>query len=120
MSNLYRRLETDRQMRDSARKLVEDGVRNLRGDVEEQGVGARMAVRLREGAEGVGGDLATYVRNNPARTGSTLALGAGLLLAWIFRDRLAQWVDRPWLQGPTDPEPAAEEHIGAVPHSTND
>lgn len=120
MSDPLHRLEADRLMRDSARKLVEDGVRNLRGDVEEQGVAARLALRMREGAQGVGGDLAAYARNNPARAGSALALGTALLLGWVFRNRLAQWVDRSGPQFPPDYEPAAAEPNGTAPHSTKD
>jgi hypothetical protein len=121
MSDLYRRLEDDRLMRDTARQLVENTVRNLRGDVEQQGIGARMAVRLREGAQGVGGDLAAFTRENPARVGSALALGTALLLGWVFRDRLAQVVEQAWSASPPGlkPDPTAEPNRGA-PHSLND
>ncbi len=120
MSEAFRQLEADRQMRDAARKLIDADIRNLRGDVDEQGVGSRMALRLREGAEGVGDDLVGYVRQNPAQIGTALALGGALALGWIFRERLTQTVEKLWQGHSPASDLTIPERIAAQVRSIRD
>jgi hypothetical protein len=120
MSDALQLLEEDRRMRDAARKLIESDIRNLRGDVDEQGVGSRMALRLREGAEGVGDDLAAFAKANPAQVGTALAVGTALTFAWLFRDRIADAVEKLWQEQPPAPDPTIPERIAAKVRSLTD
>lgn len=113
MSDDLQRLEADRQMRDAAKKLVDTNIRNLRSDVDEQGVGSRMVVRLQEGAEGVGDDLVSFARRNPAQASTALALGTALAFGWIFRDRLAGAVAKLWQVNSPALDPTIRERIAA-------
>lgn len=83
-------------MRDAAKSLVTNGVSHLRGDLAEQGIGTRVAVRMREGAEGLADDTAQFARENPGRIGSGIGLGLSLLFAWLFRDQLSELVEKNW------------------------
>lgn len=91
-----RQIQEDRALRDAAKGLLTRDIAHLRGDVEEQGVGKRTALRLREGAEGLADDAGTFVRDNPGRVGSAAALGLGLILVYAFRDTIADWLERVW------------------------
>ena len=96
MADLKARLEEDRALRDVARRFVVNDVQNLRGDMEEQGVATRVAIRMQEGADGVVDDGIQFARENPGRVGSGMALGLSLLFGWLFRDQLAAFVERHW------------------------
>ena len=100
----------DRALRDAAKTLVTRDLAHLRGDVEEQGVGSRMVLRLREGAEGLADDAGTFVRENPSRTGGALALGIGLVLVWLFSERIAEWLEKLWgVVGPDTAQDISEK-----------
>ncbi|VVT15257.1 hypothetical protein [Erythrobacter sp. EC-HK427] len=118
-----RQLEEDRALRDAAKGLLDRDIAHLRGDVSAQNIGKRAAIRLREGAEGVGGDASAFVRENPGRVGSAAALGVGLVLLVAFRTQLSDWVGALWqasglADGATDRE-ALEESDESGDNSTN-
>lgn len=113
MADSLQSLEEDRRMRDAARKLIDSDIRNLRGDVDEQGVGSRMALRLREGAEGVGDDIAAFAKANPTQVGTALAIGTAVTFAWLFRDRIADAVEKLWQEHSPVPAPTIPERIAA-------
>lgn len=96
MSDTKAQLREDRAMRDAARSLVTNGLDHLRGDLADQGIATRAAIRMREGAEGLADDTAQFARENPGRIGSGLALGFSLLFAWLFRDQISELVEKNW------------------------
>ncbi|QZH74757.1 MAG: hypothetical protein JY451_14025 [Erythrobacter sp.] len=120
MSDTLIHLEADRLMRDAAKRLVQADIRNIRGDVNEQGVGSRMALRLREGAEGVGDDIAAYTRENQAQVGTVLVMGAAVLFGWLFRDSLGDAIEKVWQDITLTPEPTLSERIAAKARSFTD
>lgn len=89
-------LREDRRMRNAAKRLVTNDIDHLRSGVEEKGLVSRAALRMQEGAEGVGEDVATFARQNPGRFGSMIAIGAAVLAGWIFRKPLSEAIDRLW------------------------
>ncbi len=94
MADMKARLEQDLTTRNVAKQMVTDGLQHLRGDVEDKGVGARFADRMRDGADGLVDDGVEFVRENPGRVGSGAAFGFGLLFAWLFRDQISGLVER--------------------------
>ncbi|RJY08422.1 hypothetical protein [Aurantiacibacter aquimixticola] len=94
MTDLKAQLEADRAMRDLAKGLVENDVRNLRGDVEEESVGSRLMSRMREGADGLAEEANEFVSDNSGAVGSVFALAIAGVTAWIFRDRIEAALDR--------------------------
>ena len=107
----------DRALRDTAKSLVTRDLAHLRGDVEEQGVGSRMMLRMREGTQGLAGDIESFVRENPSRTGGALTLGIGLVLVWLFSDRIAASLEKWWgiagsEAGPSNPSEKAPDQGG--------
>ena len=96
MSDMKARLKEDRAMRDAAKALVTSDVQHLRGDVAEQGIGKRAAIRMREGAEGLVDDTSQFAREHPERLASALGLGISLLLGWLFRDQISEWAEENW------------------------
>ncbi|MDE1466791.1 hypothetical protein [Aurantiacibacter sp. D1-12] len=94
MADLKDRLREDRAMRDAAKSLVTNDIANLRGDLDEKGLAARFASRMKEGAEGVVEESTAFAKENPKRVSSGFAIGLGLLLAWIFREPLAKFLDQ--------------------------
>ncbi|AKQ42335.1 hypothetical protein CP97_10335 [Aurantiacibacter atlanticus] len=82
----------DRALRDAAKGLVKADLRNMRSDVQEQGVASRTMTRLREGAEGAGDDALNFARANPAQVGSVIVIGIAAFGGFIFRDRLAEGI----------------------------
>jgi len=96
MTDLKAQLKADLALRERAKALVAGGLNHVRGDVSAKGIASRTATRMREGAEGMMDDSAQFVRENPGRIGSGVGLGLGLVLAWIFRDEIAEIVDENW------------------------
>lgn len=129
MADLKERLREDRAMRDAAKSLVSNDIANLRGDLDEKGLAARFASRMKEGAEGVVEESTAFAKENPKRVGSGLAIGLGLILAWIFREPLAKFLDqlmlRHWdemqtsdqIETPENPESEAEAPAAPSPQS---
>ena len=73
------RMEEDRALRDAARALVKDDIDHLKGDVEEKGIGARIASSALMGA----GDIVTegkdlFEKHKPA------SYGIGAVIAMIL------------------------------------
>lgn len=94
MADTKQKLREDLAMRNAAKHLVEQDIKNLRGDLDEKGVGSRFVSRMKEGAEGVVDESVAFTEQNPARVGSVFALGLGLLLTWFFREPIARFVDQ--------------------------
>ncbi|WP_340587772.1 hypothetical protein [Erythrobacter alti] len=96
MSDMKTRLAEDLALRNAAKRLVKKDLHNLRSDVEDRGVAARVAVRMQEGAEGLMDDGKQFARENPSQLGAGIALGASLLVGWLFRDQLSELIERHW------------------------
>jgi len=94
MADLKARLEEDRAMRDTSKRLVTAGMENLRGDLQGENLAKRFAARMREGAEGLADDSKVFARENPGPLGTGAALGLSLLLGWLFREKLTELVER--------------------------
>ena len=93
MTDSRAQLEEDRLLRDTAKRLLERDVENLRGDVEEEGIGSRFVHRIRDGAEGLADDGQQFARENSGALLSAAALGLVLALVYIFRDAIAEFVE---------------------------
>ena len=75
------RMEEDRALRDAARALVKDDIDHLKGDVEEKGIGARIANSALLGVSDIfaeGKELAE--KNKPASYGIGAAVAA--VIGW--------------------------------------
>ena len=70
-------MEEDRALRDAARALVKDDIAHLRGDVEEKGIGARIASSIALGASDIAEEGMELVeRHKPASYGIGAVLAA--------------------------------------------
>ena len=96
MSEQRQRLIEDRMMRDTAKRLVSNDWRHMKGDVREKGIGARMVGRMQEGASGLQDDAKRFASENPGGVGGMVAFGAAAIAAWLFRDEIAEGFDRLW------------------------
>ena len=77
MTSRKLQMEEDRALRDAARALVKDDIAHLRGDVEEKGIGARIASSFVLGVSDIVGEGVELVeRHKPASYGVGAVLAA--------------------------------------------
>lgn len=82
MTDLDRRLEADMAMRNSARRLVENDIRTLKGVLVPPGEATAL---VRDEA----GHVTAMARAHPGKVAGIAAVLVALGLAWLFRGRLA-------------------------------
>ena len=96
MSPRKRQMEEDRAPRDAARTLVKDDIAHLKGDVEEKGIGARIASSALLGV----GDIVSEGRELVEKH-KPASYGIGAILAMILG-----W----WALGGDDDEPEDDDY----------
>lgn len=88
MSDLARQLSEDKALRDAALQLFKSDLAQVRGDLDERGVGARAKDRLSEAAVGMVGDAIDYADDNKG----WVAAGAGAVVLWFARRPILGWL----------------------------
>ncbi|GAB5347655.1 hypothetical protein [Alteriqipengyuania sp. 357] len=78
------RMEEDRALRDAARALVKDDVDHLKGDVEEKGIGARIASSALLGAGDIFAEGKELVDKHKPASYGVGAIVAMILGWWAF------------------------------------
>lgn len=78
MSPLERRLEQDRELRDSALRLFKNDLAVIKSEIKARSVGTRLADRLGEGAMDLLDDALDYAEDNKGKVAAGVT--AGLLL----------------------------------------
>ncbi|MFB0611361.1 hypothetical protein [Aurantiacibacter poecillastricola] len=116
MADLEYQLHEDRVLRDAAKRLVKADIAFVKGDMSQKGLGGRMADRAKDGAADIAENAAEYADTHRTEVGTGLAVGILALIAWIFRDRLADAVyamfhDKSALEEAADRAAEMAEHI---------
>ena len=112
MADIEQQLREDRALRNAAKRLVTSGLQNVKGDMAEKGLGARLLDRARDGAVEIAENSADLAADNRAQVGTGLALGALAFVGWVFRDRLADAINAA-LEELEAPEEEDEPHDSA-------
>lgn len=118
MADLEQQLHEDRLMRDAAKRLVKSDIAYLKGDMAEKGIGGRAADRAKDGAADLAENAADYADAHRAQVGTGIAVAVLAIIAWIFRDRIADAIhdmfhdESDWEQASDDLSEMAE-HIAA-------
>lgn len=122
MSPLKLRLLEDRALRDAARAVVKADVAFLKADVQQQGVGARVAESGSDYVRTIADGAMELVEDNRGTATGLFTLAAAGLAAWFFREELTDLVMK--FFGPDDAEAGTDdsagedaEPAGAVSHS---
>ncbi|MEO0063367.1 MAG: hypothetical protein RLZZ08_1927 [Pseudomonadota bacterium] len=92
MTELLRRMQEDRALRGSARRLLEDDLRWVRADIQQRSLGGRVMDRLVESTVDIADDATDFVleHKRPVVAAAGAALVAGVL--WLLRDRVLDMV----------------------------
>ena len=96
MSRLEREFRQDRALRNTAKRLLKNDWRAVRGDMGERGVGQRMLDRAEEGVEDIAQEFADYARANPAKVGTGVVVALAAFAGWLFRDTIADKAREAW------------------------
>ena len=88
MSPLAQQLLADRAARDAAKNQFNDHYQNFKTDIEERGLGGRVADEALEQAKMVFDEAVAIIDKNPAVVGGTLAA----LIVWLARNPLIAWI----------------------------
>lgn len=78
-----------RAARDGARSRFENGLQQVKSDVEVRSVGARIAGKLESDAKAAGIYALDVIEDNKGLIGGTLAA----LGIWFFREPITAWVE---------------------------
>ena len=96
MSRLAREFREDRALRNTAKRLLKNDWRAIRGDVNERGVGQRMVDRAGDGFDDLADEFAEFAREHPAKVGTGVVIGLAVFAGWLFRDVLAEKAHEMW------------------------
>ena len=102
MSSLERRLAEDKALRDSALALFKADLALVRADLDERGLGKRIADRLGESTMDMIDDAADYAEDNKGK----VAAGIAAVILWFARGPILDAVGRLAGAEENDEEPA--------------
>lgn len=92
MTDIERQFREDRMLRGAARRLLQSGLANLRGEGAAPAVPARALSEVRQGSAELLDSAIGFARQHRAGLGAAVGFGLAALLGWIFRDHLADAV----------------------------
>lgn len=81
-----------RQLRNASKGLLRDDMAFLKGERGGKTVGPRFMNAAGSSVRDVAGAASEFAGQNKLKIGTGLAIGAGVLTAWIFRDRIERAV----------------------------
>lgn len=87
--NLGRQLAEDRALRDAALALFKADLRFIRNDLQQRGIGERVADRLGDGAKELVDDAVDYAGDHK----SVLTAGAAAVVLWFARRPILRALD---------------------------
>ena len=90
MKDIHRRMAEDQALRDAALALFKADLANVRADLDERGLGARIKHRLGEGTMGVIDDAVDFADENK---GAVAAAVAAVVL-WFARGPILAALER--------------------------
>ena len=90
MSSLERRLAEDKALRDSALALFKADLALVRADLDERGLGKRIADRLGESTMDMIDDAADYAEDNKGK----VAAGIAAIVLWFARGPILDAIGR--------------------------
>lgn len=90
MSRLAAQVMADRVARDAARSRFDGHYKAIKADMEERGIGGRIADEALEQAKLVFDEAVAVVEEHPAAVGGTFAA----LLLWLVRNPLITWIEK--------------------------
>ena len=102
MSDLERRLAEDKALRDSALALFKADLALVRADLDERGLGKRVADRLGESTMEMIDDAADYAEDNKGK----VAAGIAAVILWFARGPILDGVGQLVGAEEDDEEPA--------------
>ena len=80
----------DRAARDAARAVFDEHYGALKADIEQRGIGGRLADEAMEQAKDAFDEAVAVAEAYPAAIGGTVAV----LMLWILRNPIAAWIKR--------------------------
>ncbi len=89
MNDLARQVVANRAARDAARATFDAHYRELRADIEQRGIGGRIADEALEQARGVFDEAVAVAEAHPAAIGGTMAA----LALWLLRNPIIAWME---------------------------
>lgn len=90
MSKLADQLLADRAARDAARAAFDAHYHALKADVDERGLGGRIADEAMEQARTVFDEAVAVAEAHPGAVGGTIAA----LVLWLLRNPIIAWLER--------------------------
>lgn len=94
MANKRQAMQESLQLRNAARRLLRADMRALKGDDDEAGLGEMVSLKASVKANSLLNDAKRIARDNPVKIGAGLALGLGVCVSWMFRDRIVEAAKR--------------------------
>jgi len=88
MSRLAAQVMADRAARDAARARFDGHYQVFKADIDERGIGGRLADEAMEQAKLMFDEAVSVVEEHPGAVGGTLAA----LMLWLVRNPLMAWV----------------------------
>lgn len=90
MSDAQQRLSEDRANRHAARRLVDDGIAQVKSDLNARSIGGRIKHKVVGEIEDAAATGVAVARENKPVIAGTI----GLLLVWFLREPLGRWAGR--------------------------
>ena len=106
MSDLERRLEEDRLLRDAALGLFKADLALIRAGVAERGIGTRIKDRLGEGTADMLDDAVDYAEENPGKVAAVIAA----VVLWFARGPIIDALGRLFDDGEDEDAEPVERH----------
>ena len=94
MANKNRELRESLQLRNAAKRLLRADLRAITGDEQEEGLVERVKEDMSGRAASLGRKARKAASKHPVKLGTGIALGVGVCVAWMFRDRILEAAQR--------------------------
>lgn len=109
MSDLERRLEEDRLLRDAALGLFKADLALIKADIAERGIGTRIKDRIGEGTADMLDDAVDYAEENRGKIAAVVAA----VVLWFARGPIIDALGRLFDDGEEDAEPVEPDSRSA-------
>jgi len=106
MSDIDRRLQEDKAMRDAAKRIVDADINLLRGDTRERSIGKRAAEGVTATSRTAADRALAYGKSNP------LVVGGGIVasLLFLFRHTILDMLGDLWSRAKDEDAPSGPDH----------
>ena len=92
MADSQRDMLEHRHLRDAAKRLLREDMGSIGSGVRNHTIGDRVKQRARHNAQTVSQEAEQFLRDNSGKIGASIAIIAGAVTTFLFRDKIANAV----------------------------